>query len=147
MISKGLCPGCHSGKKWLDHTHYICVSVPWCQVAACVVDPISRVPGSQLHQRREKCILPVGGRLRGRMPRGAFVRAAACPRKSTVRIKAIAKGSDAQRFQEPPASNMLGRQSNQPQPSHGLGNSSYGWSELSKPGSEIAFIKKREGKN
>lgn len=54
-ISEGLCPGCHSGREWLDHTHYICVSVHWCQLAACVVDPISKAPDSQLHQGREGC--------------------------------------------------------------------------------------------
>lgn len=73
VISQGLCPSCHSGREWLDHTHYICVSVCWCQVAACVVDPISKAPGSQLHQGREECIAD-GSRVRGRMPCGAIVR-------------------------------------------------------------------------
>ena len=53
-ISEGLCPVAIV-EEWLDHTHYICVSVHCCQLAACVVDPISKAPDSQLHQGREEC--------------------------------------------------------------------------------------------
>lgn len=52
VTSEGLCFHRHSGRQWLDHTHYVCVSVYWGQLVACVVDPISKAPDSQLPPRR-----------------------------------------------------------------------------------------------
>lgn len=42
---EGLRPDRHSGRRWLDHTHYVCVSVRWRRSAARVVDPVSKAPG------------------------------------------------------------------------------------------------------
>lgn len=53
VISEGWCPKCYSGRQWLDHIHYICASEYWNQLAAYVVDPVSKAPGSQLHHGRE----------------------------------------------------------------------------------------------
>lgn len=91
VISEGLCFSCHSGRQWLDHTHYICVSVYWCQIVACAVDPISKAPDSQLHQRR--AIHMVCQRWLCRQNAyGAVARAAACPRDRIARTKTLAKG-------------------------------------------------------
>lgn len=50
---EGLRPDRHSGRRWLDHTHYVCVSVRWRRSAARVVDPVSKAPGGRLRQARD----------------------------------------------------------------------------------------------
>lgn len=67
-ISAGLGSSCQSGRQWLDHTHYICVSVicNWCQLVACGVDPISKAPAVGC-SRGEQYVLPVRGGFGGGM--------------------------------------------------------------------------------
>ena len=146
VISQGLYPGCHNGREWLDHTHYICVSVCWCQVAACVVDPISKAPGSQLHQG-EKNVLLIGGRVRGRMPCGAIVRQSC----SQSQEKNSEDKSDSKERRLLEVSRIgfclehVGRQTNQQL--LWTGNRCYELSELLKPGTNITFTKERAGKS
>lgn len=93
-ISAGLCSSCRSGRQWLDHTHYICVSGYRCQLAACGVDPISKAPDSQLCQGRAVCIAHQRCIWR-QNTRLLLDRAAACPRDRTAGTKVMAKGGGA----------------------------------------------------
>lgn len=56
IILEGVGPDRHNGREWPDHTHDVCVSADQCQLAACVVDPVSQAPDSRLHQGSGKRI-------------------------------------------------------------------------------------------